>query len=85
MDRLEALEPLELAMLAVSFTDMFVSLDARDMLNVLDAREVLLLALLGRLLDAFLEYCFCAECSFSRKSLLRLLVGLTAWSLLKIC
>ena len=82
VDLVEPLDTLELATLAVSFTDRLASLDVRERCDLL---EVLLPALLGRLLDAFLGYFFWAECSFIKKSLLRLLVGLTACSLLKIC
>lgn len=40
-----------------------------------------LLALLGRLLEAVFEYCFCFMCSLNNESLDKPLVGLTASSL----
>ena len=50
------------------------SLEERDKWETL---PVLLFALLGRLLEAVFEYCFCLICSLSNESRDNVLVGLT--------
>ena len=77
-DRLEPLEILELATLAESPIMKLDSLEERDKWETL---PVLLFALLGRLLEAVFEYCFCLICSLINESLDNVLVGLTVWSL----
>ena len=74
-DRREPLDNLELAKLAESPIIKLDSLDERESWAALDT---VLFALLGRLLDAVFEYCFCLICSLSNESLDKLLVGFTA-------
>ena len=69
-------DDLELAMLPESLNIRPDSLAVREW--TLDEE---LLALLGRLLEAVFEYCFCFMCSLNNESLDKPLVGLTASSL----
>ena len=77
-ERREPLDIRELVTLTESPIIRLDSLEERDKCATLD---VVLLALLGRLLDAVFEYCLCFMCSFSNESLDKLLVGLIASSL----
>lgn len=77
-ERREPLDIRELATLTESPIIRLDSLEERDKCATLD---VVLLALLGRLLDAVFEYCLCFMCSFSNESLDKHLVGLIASSL----
>lgn len=74
-DRREPLDNLELATLTESPIIKLDSLEERESCAALDT---VLFALLGRLLDAVFEYCFCLICSLSNESLDKLLVGFTA-------
>jgi len=74
-DRREPLDNLELATLTESPIIKLDSLEERESWAALDT---VLFALLGRLLDAVFEYCFCLICSLSNESLDKLLVGFTA-------
>lgn len=78
-ERCEPLDILELATLTESPTIKLDSLEERE--RTLD---LVLLVLLGRLLEAVFEYCFCLMCSLSNESRDKLLVGLIASSLCSI-
>ena len=77
-DRREPLDNLELATLTES---PIIKLDSLEERESWAALNTVLFALLGLLLDAVFEYCFCLICSLSNESLDKLLVGFTAWSL----
>lgn len=80
-DLREPLDNLELATLAESPIIKLDSLDERESWTALDTG---FFALLGRLLEAVFEYCFCLICSLNNESLDKLFVGLTDWSLSRI-
>ena len=74
-------EPLDIRELATLTESPIIRLDSLDEREKCATLDEALLALLGRLLDAVFEYCFCLMCSLSNESLDKLLVGLIASSL----